>query len=76
MRAWIAMEAFRDNLYDKALGSNMAAIYRKHLKAFEGSSFELEKTLSEMDPITMNKIDEQITAKCFGFRDAYDYHYS
>ena len=70
------MDAFRDKFYDKALGNNMASIYLKHLDAFKNSSLEIEKTLKDMDPITMNKIDDAITSKCFGFKDGYDYHYS
>ena len=70
------MDAFRDNFYDKSLGENMSSIYLKHEKAFEESPLKIRETLNAIKPITMNKIDEHITSKCFGFKDAYDYHYS
>jgi hypothetical protein len=63
MRAWVATENARDNLYDKGIGGLTRDIYYEHehiLKPHFKKEFgiDIRETLEKMDPLTQNKIDD------------------
>ena len=80
MKAWIATGSAKNNFYDKSLGKNTKRLLLKHESALKDHylkehGLDLRKTLENMDPLTMNEIDDKITARVSGFESGPDYHY-
>lgn len=58
----------------------MADLYLLHEDALKDrfkNEFDLDirETINNMDPITLNKMDDVFVSKSFGYKDAFDYHY-
>ena len=82
MKVWVATKNAKvtaGGFYDKALAGPVADLYLLHEPVLRDRyqqefGIDIKKTIENMKPITLNKIDDQIASIAFGYKDGKDYH--